>query len=428
MTRLAIHGGTPVYDGPQPAWPFWDGGERDAVLAVLESGEWGGFPEPNERASEFAARFAAFSDAGYGVCCANGSVSLEMCLWALDVKAGDEVIVPAYTWVATGAAPVHVNAVPVFVDVEPRNYCMDPGAVEAAITEKTVAIMPVHLASSIADMDRLNAIAEKHGLAVVEDCAHAHGSRWRDRGAGSLGTAGSYSFQSSKSMTAGEGGLVTTNDETLAKRLHSLVNCGRKEGWYEDFPGEPFGFNYRLTEFQAAVLLAQLDKWPNLHARREAGFARLSEGLAAIDGLSPVPGDPRETAVGRYQTILNYDREAFGGAHRNQFLAALHAEGFELDGPFYVAQHRNPLLNARSDQWPMLRERYGDGIRAPETVSRLSFPVTDEAADHRAVWMHYPYIQGGPEWQQRLLDAAAKIRDNLDELRSVDVATYISRR
>ncbi len=428
MSKLAIHGGTPIYDGPPPKWPFWDQRERDAILAVLDSGEWGGFPEPNLKAGEFADKFAAFSDAKYGICCTNGSVSLELILWALGVKAGDEVIVPSYTWVATGAAPVHVNAVPVFVDVEPRNYCMDPDAVEAAITDRTVAIMPVHLASSTADMDRLNAIAQKHGLAVIEDCAHAHGNRWKDQGAGSLGTAGSFSYQSSKSMSAGEGGLITTNDETLAKKLHSFVNCGRKEDWYEDFTGTPFGFNYRITEFQAAVLLAQLDKWPELHARREAGFGRLAEGFSAIGGLAPVARDPRETAQGRYQTIINYDAEAFGGAHRNKFLAALHAEGFELDGPFYVAQHKNPLFHAMSEQWPMLRERYGDGIQAPQNMASLSFPVTDEAANHKGIWMHYSYLQSGPEWQQRLLDAMAKIKANLDELNAVDVAAYVSRR
>jgi len=428
MSKLAIHGGTPVYDGPPPKWPHWDERERAGVLAVLDSGEWGGYPEPNVKTAEFAERFAAFQDSKYGICCFNGSVSLEMILWALDVKAGDEVIVPAYTWIATGAAPVHVNAVPVFVDVEKRNYCMDPDAVEAAITDRTIAIMPVHLASAIADMDRLNAIAEKHGLAVIEDCAHAHGNRWKDKGAGSLGKAGSFSFQSSKSMTAGEGGLISTDDETLAKKLHSYVNCGRKEGWYDDFDGVPFGFNYRFTEFQAAILLAQLDKWPELHEQREAGFARISEGLAAIGGIAPVARDPRETAVGRYQTILNYDRESFGGAHRNKFLVALAAEGIELDGPFYVAQHRNPLFNARSDQWPMLRERYGDGIQAPQNMKSLSFPVTDEAANQVGIWMHYSYLQSSREWQQRILDAVAKIKANLDELKAVDVAAYVSRR
>ena len=261
MSKLAIFGGTPVTTTPPAApWPIYGDRERELLLSVLESREWGGYPEPNVRAAEFAEKFAAHHGAAYGICVTNGSVTLEVALTALDVEAGDEVIAPCYTWVATGACAVHVNAVPVFVDVDPDNYCIDPDQVEAAITDRTRAIIPVHLGANMADMDRMMDIADRHGIAVIEDCAHAHGGAWRGRGAGSIGDIGSFSFQSSKLMTAGEGGAVITSDNGLMQRCHSIVNCGRKEPGYDTFEGHVLGVNARISEFQAAVLIAQLER------------------------------------------------------------------------------------------------------------------------------------------------------------------------
>jgi dTDP-4-amino-4,6-dideoxygalactose transaminase len=211
--------------------------EKEELLKVLESGKWGGYPSPNARAKEFNQKFAAAHDAKYGVVCANGTVSLEMCLRAGGLKYGDEVIVTPYTWIATASAVVTTNGVPVFADVKAEDYTIDPDIVEAKITEKTKAIIAVHLGSSAADMDRLMDIAAKHNLLVIEDCAHAHGGKWRGKGLGSIGHFGSFSFQSSKLMTSGEGGIVLTNDDEFNQKLHSLVNCGRKEPGYDQFKG-----------------------------------------------------------------------------------------------------------------------------------------------------------------------------------------------
>src|SRR5579871_1394090 len=170
MAQLAIAGGSPVFSPPlNPPWPIYDEREKRYLSEAIDARGWGGFPEPMPLAGKFGAAFARAHDSKHGICCANGSVSLEVALTALGVKAGDEVIVPTYTWIATGAAPIHVNAVPVIVDVDPETYCIDPAAVEAAITPRTVGIIPVHLGCGIADLDRLAEIARRKNLWILED-------------------------------------------------------------------------------------------------------------------------------------------------------------------------------------------------------------------------------------------------------------------
>ncbi|MFN9742819.1 MAG: DegT/DnrJ/EryC1/StrS family aminotransferase, partial [Acidobacteriota bacterium] len=257
--KLAIRGGSPVRTSPFTAWPIYDGREAAGLQSVLESRNWGGYPCPNDLARELGRQFAAHHGARYGVAVTNGTVSLELALQAAGIGYGDEVIVPAYTWEGTAAAVLFSGATPVFVDVDPANYCLDPLRIEEALTPRTRAIIPVHLGFRFADMDAIMEIAGRHNLFVLEDCAHAHGGRWRDKGAGSIGHAGSFSFQTSKLMTAGEGGMVTTNDIELADQVIRLANCGRPPR--RETRGEPaLGHNYRMTEFQAAVLLAQLER------------------------------------------------------------------------------------------------------------------------------------------------------------------------
>jgi len=417
MTRLAINGGTPVRTDPWPQWPARGEEEKLQLLDAFDNGDWGGFPFPGVKARELGERFAAYQNARYGIACSNGSISLEICLRAAGIKAGDEVIVPATTWVATGAAPIRVNAVPVFVDVDPVNYCIDPDQVEAAVTDKTRAIIPVHLGSSIADLDRLAGTAKKHGLAIIEDCAHAHGSKWRGRGVGSWGELGSFSFQTSKILTSGEGGMITTNDDLLSQKVHSMVNCGRKEEGYDGFPEWILGYNARMTELQCAIMLAQLARAEELRQKKAEVAVYLAAELAKLGGLRAVPRDERETSTGYYQFILVYNAEEFGGLHRNTFLAALAAEGVEMDGAFYPPMPMNPLMDARSDEFPMLRERYGEGIRAPETLRKFHFPVGVKFALEQGCWLHYPYLLDGRKGADDIVEAVARIKANVDELR-----------
>ena len=217
MSNLAIHGGTPVFGGKQmmsliPPWPPRYPETEEKLIEVYRSGLWGGCKKYEEM---LMTEFAAFQNARYSVWMVNGTVTLECALRALGIGPGDEVIVPGVSWIATAEAPLYVGATPVIVDIDPETCCIDPKRIEEAITPRTRAIIPVHLFSAVADMDAINAIARKHDLVVVEDCAHAHGAKQHGKGVGSLGEIGSFSFQLSKLMTGGEGGCCTTNSEDL---------------------------------------------------------------------------------------------------------------------------------------------------------------------------------------------------------------------
>src|SRR2546422_1825413 len=229
MPELAIAGGAAVRAEPYPEWPHGDDEDVAAVEEVVRGGRWGGFPEPGPKAAAFEEAFAAYQGARHGVLMSNGTVTMEVALKALGIGWGDEVIIPALTFAATVYAPIAAGALPVIVDVTPETWTIDPALVETAITPRTRAIMPVHLGHQMADMDRLMEIARSHSLAVVEDCAHAHGQRWNGEGAGCIGDFGSFSHQSSKIMTAGEGGSLLTNDERLAGVAHSIIDCGRPQ-------------------------------------------------------------------------------------------------------------------------------------------------------------------------------------------------------
>ena len=208
MGKLAITGGKPTRRKPFSPWPVYTEKEARGLQKVLASRNWGGYPFPNKMADAFAQRFARFHGAKYGLAVANGTVAIEIALKAANLQPGDEVIVPAYTWEGTVAPILLLNAVPVFVDIDPATYCLNAKLLAGAVTPKTRAILPVHLAMRFADLDAIGQFAQAHHLVVIEDCAHAHGGKWRNKGAGATGDLGAFSFQSSKLMTSGEGGAV----------------------------------------------------------------------------------------------------------------------------------------------------------------------------------------------------------------------------
>jgi len=413
MEELALFGGTKVRERPFAPWPEFDDRERRYLMAALESGRWGGYPFPSPMAEEFGRRFAEYHGARFGIPAANGTVTLQVALRAAGVTAGDEVIVPALTFMATAASAVHLNAVPVFADVEERTWCMDPDAVEALITPRTRAIIPVHLGHQCADLDRILAIAQRHDLVVIEDCAHAHGGQWRGKGLGAWGHLGSFSFQSSKLMTSGEGGIIITSDDILRQKCMSLVNCGRKEPPYDGFDGQLLGWNYRLSELQVAVLMAQMERLDEATHRRAEMLSYFRETLhSAVKGLRVLDTDPRVTRQHAYQVLMRYDREAFLGVHRDRFLEALAAEGVEFDGPFYVPLYKCPLLAARSADWPALRERYGEGI----LQAGGSCPVAERVAFEESVWMHHPHLSGTRRDVDDIVEAIAKVQRHASKL------------
>jgi dTDP-4-amino-4,6-dideoxygalactose transaminase len=245
----------------------------------------------------------------------NGTHAIEVALAAAGIGEGDEVIVPDYTFFATASAVATVNAIPVPVDIDPDTFCIDPDAAERAIGPRTRAIIAVHLAGHPADLDRLGDLCTRHGLALIEDCAHAHGSSWRGQPVGGHGTAGTFSFQQSKLITAGEGGAIVARDDATAARIRSFADCGRLPGewFYSHFA---LGGNFRLSEWHAAVLRAQLARFPEQNRRRNEHARFLNAELASIPGVRPQKRDPRTTSQGYYCYVVAIDAAEFGAPRK----------------------------------------------------------------------------------------------------------------
>ncbi len=403
MSKLAIDGGEKVRTKPFPTWPVWDERELNALEEVLKSGRWG---IGNSQVSEFEEKFAAYIGVKYGICVTNGTSSLEIALMAAGVSRGDEVIVPPYTFMATASAVLMMNAIPVFADITPDTYSIDPDAMEEAITDRTKAVIPVHIGGCPADMDRIMEIARKHDLIVIEDAAQAHAAEWRGQRVGSIGDMGSFSFQSSKNLCAGEGGIITTSDQKLGDRCWSFHNCGRiKTGaWYEH---HVLGSNFRMTGWQAAVLLAQMERLDEQTEIRNRNGVYLSEKLSEIEGIKPNKRDERVTKHAYHVYIFRYDAGKFGGQPRSRFLEALSAEGIPCS-PGYNPLYKHELFKASIQKNPLL---YGYD-KADADYSKLYCPVTEKACDEEGVWFFQSMLLGDQEDMDDVVKAIKKIKES----------------
>lgn len=324
-----------------PSWPVHGERERELLDRALACSQWGGF---NEMVAEFERAFAAFQHCAHGISAANGTLTLETAMAALDIGPGAEVIVPAISFISTATAVSRAGALPVFVDIEPWTFNMDPERAAAAVTPRTKAILPVHFGGPLADMDRLTRLASERGLILLEDAAHAHGSEWNGRRAGGFGRAGSFSFQNSKVMTSGEGGMLTTNDEEFADRARSFSNQGRRKG-------ENYFFHYtlatncRLTALQAAVLTAQLERLPEQIRLRERRERLLRAELADVPGLRFQEPPTQVNVHSHYLLLGRIDSRRFGRT-RDEFHKAMIAAGVPCT-PFYPHPlYGNPLYQA----------------------------------------------------------------------------------
>lgn len=422
MAKLAIKGGKPVHNAkkePWPTWPVWSEAEKKRLGKVLDSGAWS-YNGPMEQ--EFNRAFRDLIRSRYALSVANGTVSLQLALEALDIGFGDEVIVPGLTWQATAAAVLDVNAVPVLVDVDPDTWCIDPKAFEKAITPRARAVIPVHLYGCIADMDAVNRIARKHGLAVIEDCAHQHGSVWKNKPVGSIGDIGSFSFQLSKVLTGGEGGGLTTSDPDLFVRLDALRNCGRRPrielkgskgaGQYGTEGDLIQSGNYRITEWQAAVLVEQVKRLPAQVRGRDRNAIYLNSLLAKIPGISPMKRDRRTSIQSYFNFAFRYDAKEFKGLDVWKFRPAFAAElGLEVE-PCYFPLNNDPLYR------PLTKKRYHISKVHWKAVdpSRFKLPVCEKAFKKLSVCFHHSALMGKRGDMERIAEAVVKIRDNVDEL------------
>lgn len=355
-----------------PKWPVSTAREMELLRQVIESERWGGY---HEFVAQFEQQFAAFVHCTHGISAMNGTVTLEMALAAAGVEPGDEVIVPAISFISTATAVSRVGATPVFVDIEPLSFNMDPERAAAAVTSRTKAIIPVHFGAAMAEMDQFLALAQEHGLVLIEDAAHAHGSEWNGRRAGSLGLAGSFSFQNSKVMTSGEGGILTTNDETFAASAWSIMDQGRKSGggWFHHYV---LGSNYRITGLQAAVLLAQIERLPEQICRRTRNAGILRAELAGQPGLSLQAIPIQQNANSWYLFLGRIDAPRLGRS-RDDFHRELTGQGVPCT-PFYP----HPL--------------YGNPLYQQGGCRVEPCPVA-EACIHDAFWLPHRVLLGDEE-------------------------------
>jgi dTDP-4-amino-4,6-dideoxygalactose transaminase len=405
MNRLAIHGGNKTVT-EDFRWPLFDEADVNAVTGVAQSGQWGN-PDCGGLVEKFEKEFANYCGSRYAIACVNGSVALRLALIAAGVKPGDEVIIPPYTFIATATIVIEANCVPVFVDIEPDTYNLDPTKIEASITERTRAIIPVHFAGQACHMDRIMEIAKAYNLTVIEDAAHAHGGEYKGKKLGSIGRAGCFSFQSSKNLNAGEGGIVVTNDVNLYDMMNSLRNVGRIKGgqWYEH---HYLGCNYRITQFQAALLSHQLARLTGQTQLRDTNGKYLSELLESVEGITPLTRGHGETLHTYHLYIFRYDKAKFNGLSKREFCDMLAAEGVPCfmgyPKPIYqqpVFMHKNFMCYAIPD--------YVD-------YSKVRCPVAEYACVEEAVWILQHAMLGTRADMEEFVEAILKIQQAVNQV------------
>jgi dTDP-4-amino-4,6-dideoxygalactose transaminase len=427
MSDLGMLGGESVRKEPFPLWPEIDERDRCELEKVLVSGNWwmyaysadelASFSKGRSRVEIFEEEFGKMHNAKYSIAVTSGSSALDICCRAIGLKPGDEVITTPYTFFATSECILNVGAVPVYVDIDPTTYAMNVELIEAAITERTRAIIPVHFGSCLCDMDRIMEIAHKYNLKVIEDAAHVPGASIKTgRFAGTLGHIGIFSFQQSKILTSGEGGIITTNDPVLGELAWSLRHYGRlKEGlWYEHFR---LGWNARLTEFQGSVLLTQFEKIPEQHSRRSKNALRLLEELEEIPGITTMKSHKDKEKETFYLICLRYNKSEWDNLPREKLLNALLAEGIPCSSGYTFPLYANPIFQS-------LDEGNFEGI--PLLESKFLFrkfynyknhcPVVEKACTEESVWLTQNVLLGTEDDVMDVIKAFKKVYENRKQL------------
>lgn len=408
MAQLAIQGGSPVRTRPIPPWPVFDERDEQALLNTLHSREWG---IGAHAIDSFEHEFAIFCGANHAVTCTNGTDAIYIAMQALGIGPGDEVIIPPYTFIATAIGVLMAGAVPVFADIHPKTCNIDPEAVRAVITPRTKAIIPVHIAGNPADLDGILSIAKEHNLLVMEDAAQAHGAEWRNQRVGPLGHLGTFSFQSSKNLSSGEGGALVTNDEEIAERVRTFVNCGRVKGgaWYDH---HELAGNHRLGAFQAALLRVGLERIEEQMQHRSENACYLARRLEEIEGIEMMGVHDGCTRHAYHLCVLHYDAESFGGVSKPHFVKALAQEGIDCaDG--YLPLYRYHYFQHFAEKTPAYETLY----KGRADYRQVNCPVVERICNHEALWIFHEMLLDDRRGIDDIAEAILKIQRNIDELR-----------
>ncbi|MEV6085742.1 DegT/DnrJ/EryC1/StrS family aminotransferase [Streptomyces parvulus] len=371
-----------------PEWPQYDEKEREGLVRALEQGQW--WRMGGSEVDSFEREFAELHGAPHALAVTNGTHALELALQVMGVGPGSEVVVPAFTFISSSQAAQRLGAVAVPVDVDPHTYNIDVAAARAAVTSRTRAIMPVHMAGFLADMDALAELSADTGVPLLQDAAHAHAARWRGKRVGELGSIAAFSFQNGKLMTAGEGGAVIFPDTERYEAAFLRHSCGRPRT-DRRYLHQVAGTNLRLNEFSAAVLRAQLSRLEAQIATRGERWAVLSPLLAAIDGVVPQRGDDRTDNPSHYMAMFRVP--GISEDDRNALVDRLVAAGVPAFAAFRAIYRTDAF-------WEI-----GAPDETPKQVAERC-PNT-EAISRDCVWLHHRVLLAGEQDMHRTAEIVA---------------------
>ncbi len=403
LEKLALFDGEPLRTKLFPMWPQAGAGDLEALQRALEANNWGGHPEPGEEAGKFAEAFAKRHDLEYGICCNTGSEANRITMRAAGLQPGQEVIVPSYNWVSPITSVTACGADPVVIDIDPDSHLMDLTLLEEARSERTAGVVSMHYTGRIVPPEPILEFCKKHNLFYIEDCAQAHGGRWKGKAVGSFGDAAAYSFQSSKILTSGEGGLVGTNDPEIADAAHAMVDNNRQKPWFKKEIRFPEVTNSRITEFQAALLSSQLTRLDEEQELRIKNSELLHEYLAEIPDISSLEPVKDESSPAYWKFIILLE-EPLAQLSKDVFLRALMAEGIPAE-PGHVPVHMHPRTMLSRDNWILVSREEG------RKAKRL--PVVERLATQVHVWLPHSVLLGTNEDIADIATAVRKVRNGL---------------
>ncbi|MBI3209016.1 MAG: DegT/DnrJ/EryC1/StrS family aminotransferase [Candidatus Solibacter usitatus] len=406
--KPAVLGGSPAKVSPV-AWPITDETDEKALLNVFRGGKW--FRGYGKKVQEFEESYARLTGARHCVAVANGTSALLASLAVLQVGAGDEVILPPYTFVATLNAILERQAIPIFVDVDPATFQIDPARIEAAITPATKAIIPVHMAGAAADLDSILKVANRHRIPVIEDACQAHLGEWKGRKVGTYGVTGCFSFQASNNLNSGEGGAILTNEEEVFLHCSGFHNNGNSSHRPHSYVGN--GLNLRMTEFQAALLMAQMTRLEKQSQQRESNAAYLTKMFNEIPGIVPALLYPGCTRNAWHLYMFRYKAAEFDGLSRAQFLNALKAEGIGASSG-YSPLNKNPLIDKTFQTRGY--QRFLSPAERKQWPDRTNCPQNDKLCGE-AVWFTQTMLLGPRSGMETIAGAIRNIRAHAGEVK-----------
>lgn len=411
VRKLAINGGDKVHTGSWPQWPVWDTSAEKGLLEMFRSGRW--WRGSGEYVEEFEKKYAELMGAKRCLATASGTTALITALQVMGVDAGDEVLVSPYTFIASYNVIFAHKALPVFVDSDPETFLLNPAKIEERITERTTAIIPVHIYGLPVDMDRVNEVARRHNLKVVEDACQAWLAEYRGKKTGTLGDLGCFSFQNSKHLAAGEGGAILGNDDDIMDMCHAYHNCGRPYGNMKRIPGNPHnGMNYRMQQSQAIILMSQMKRIQMDNDKRYENAMYLDSKLKKIPGIIPYKLADGATRAVYHLYPFRYIKEEFNNVPKDRFIRALNAEGIPCNNG-YGKQNKDGLIEE------VLTSK---GYRRIYSEARLNrwreeneLPGNDMLVD-QAVIFSQSMLLGSRSDMDDIVNAITKIYENRNSL------------